>query len=59
METEKEKKALMEKLRLLAKMRKQHEWIAFGQKEAETEEEAETKIDSAASESTTDEPEGE
>jgi len=61
METEKEKeeKALLQKLRLLANIRKQHEWIAFGQKEAEDEEEAETKIDSVASDSTTDEPEGE
>jgi hypothetical protein len=61
METEKEKeeKALLQKLRLLASMRKQHEWIAFGQKEAEAEEEAETKTDSEASDSTTDAPEGE
>jgi hypothetical protein len=59
METEKEKKALLQKLRLLAKMRKQHEWIAFGQKEAETEEEAETMTDSEASGSTTGELEGE
>lgn len=59
METEKEKKALLQKLRLLANMRKQHEWIVFGQREAEDEEEAETKLDSEASDSTTDEPEGE
>jgi hypothetical protein len=56
METEKEEKALLEKLRLLANIRKQHEWIAFGQKEAEDEEEAETKIDSEASSSATGEP---
>jgi hypothetical protein len=59
METDKGKKALLEKLNLLAKMRKQHEWIAFGQKEAEDEEEAETKMDSQASGSTTGELEGE
>jgi hypothetical protein len=56
METEKEEKALLEKLRLLANIRKQHEWIAFGQKEAEDEEEAETEIDSEASSSATGEP---
>jgi hypothetical protein len=61
METEKEKeeKALLEKLALLARMREQHEWIVLGPKEAEDEEETETKIDSEASDSTTDEPEGE
>jgi len=59
METEKEEKALLEKLRLLANIRKQHEWIAFGQKEAEDEEEAETKMDSEASGSTTGELEDE
>ena len=59
METDKEKKALLQKLILLAKIRKQHEWVVFGQKEAEDEEEAETKIDSEASDSTTGEPEGE
>ena len=53
METEKEEKALLEKLRLLANIRKQHEWIAFGQKEAET------KMDSEASGSTTGELEDE
>lgn len=57
METEKEKKALLQKLRLLANMRKQHEWVVFGQREAEDEEEAETKLDSPASESTAPEPE--
>jgi hypothetical protein len=58
METEKEKKALLQKLRLLAKTRKLHEWVVFGQKEAE-EEEAETKIDSQASDSTTARSKGE
>ena len=59
METNKEKKALLEKLTLLAKIRKQHEWIVFGQKEAEGEEETETKIDSEAFDSTTGESEDE
>lgn len=59
METEKEKKALLQKLRLLAKTRKLHEWVVFGQKEAEEEEEAETKIDSQASDSTTARSKGE
>ena len=59
METDKEKRALLEKLILLAKVRKQHEWVVFGQKEAEGEEEAETKIDSEAFDSTTGEPEDE
>jgi len=44
---------------LLAKMRRRHEWITFGQKEAEDEEEAETKLDAPASESTGHELEGE
>jgi hypothetical protein len=58
-EKENEEKALLKKLALLARMREQHEWIVFGQKEAEDEEETETKIDSEASDSTTDEPESE
>jgi len=60
METEKEKeeKAILAKLTLLAKMRKLHEWTVFGQKEAEDEEKAETEIDSEASDSTADQPKG-
>jgi len=58
METDEEKKALLEKLMLLAKMRRQHEWIVFGQKEAKDEEESETKIDSEASDSATSELKG-
>ena len=52
--SEKEKKIILTKLQLLANMRRQHEWIAFGQKEASEEEEAETKIDTEASDSTPD-----
>jgi len=60
METEKEKeqKAILAKLTLLAKMRKLHEWTVFGPKEAEDEEKTEIEIDSEASDSTTDQPEG-
>jgi len=53
MEIEKEQKALLAKLNLLADMMKLHEWTVFGQKEAEQEEEAEAKIDSKLSDSTT------
>jgi len=53
MEIEKEQKALLAKLNLLADMMKLHEWTVFGQKEAEQEEEAEAKIDSELSDSTT------
>jgi len=54
METEKERKALLAKLNLLADMMKRHEWTVFGQKEAEEEEAAEAKIDSEASDSVSD-----
>ncbi|GAI53988.1 unnamed protein product, partial [marine sediment metagenome] len=40
MEIEKEHKALLAKLNLLADMMKLHEWTVFRQKEAEKEEEA-------------------
>lgn len=54
METEKEKeeRAILAKLALLARIRKLHEWTVFGQKEAEDEEKAESEIDSEASDST-------
>jgi len=60
METEKEKeeKAILAKLALLAKMRQLHEWTVFGRKEAEDEEKAEMEIDSEASDSTTDQRKG-
>jgi hypothetical protein len=56
-ENEKEKEAILVKLQLLANMRRQHEWITFGQKEANKEEEAEAKIDTEASDSAPDKPE--
>lgn len=57
-ERDKEEKAILAKLTLLAEMRKLHEWTVFGQREAEDEEKAETEIDSTASGSTTDRSEG-
>ncbi len=57
-ERDKEEKAILAKLTLLAEMRKLHEWTVFGQREAEDEEKAETEIDSTASGSTTDQSEG-
>jgi len=59
MGTEKQQKALLAKLTLLAEMMKLHEWTTFGQKEAEDVEKTETNIDSEASGSTTEPPEGE
>ena len=43
---EKQEKAILAKLQLLASIRKQHEWVVVGQKEADDEEKAEAKIDS-------------
>lgn len=57
-EEEKKQKAILEELQLLEKLRKEHEWIVVGQKEAEEEEEAEARIDSEASGSTPEKPEG-
>ena len=59
MGTEKERKTLLAKLTLLAKMMKLHEWTTFGQKEAEDEEKAEADIDSETSGSPAEPPEGE
>ena len=58
-EKDREEKAILAKLTLLAKMRKLHEWTVFGQREAEDEEKAETEIDSEASDAKIDQPEGE
>jgi hypothetical protein len=58
-EKEREEKAILAKLALLARIRKLHEWTVVGPREVEEEEEAETKIDSGASDLTTDLPEGE
>ena len=49
--------AILEELQLLEKMRKEHEWVVFGQKEAEEEEKIEAKLDIEASESTLGKPE--
>ena len=55
METEREKEeAILAKLRLLAEMRRVHEWAVFGQKEADELEETESEIDSETSDSPTD-----
>jgi hypothetical protein len=48
-EEEKKQKAILGELQLLEKLRREHEWIVIGQKEAEEEEEAELRIDSEAS----------
>ena len=55
----KEEKAILAKLQLLANIRRQHEWVVVGQKEADDEEKAETKIDSEAPDSTPDKSKGE
>ena len=54
METEKEQKAILARLLLLAEMRKPHEWTAFGQKEAEDFETTEAEIGSEGSGAVTD-----
>ena len=61
METDKEKeeKAILAKLALLAEMRKLHEWTVFGRQEVEDEEKAEKDIDSEASGSVNNHPAGE
>lgn len=53
-EKEKKEKAIIEELRLLEKIRKEHEWVAVGQKDAEEEEEAEVRLESETSDLTTD-----
>ena len=59
METEKERKAILAKLQLLEKVSNLHEWTVFAQKEAGDMEKTEAKIDSEASDSMTDQHEGE
>ncbi len=49
--------AILEELQLLEKMRKEHEWVVFGQKEAAEEEKIEAELDIEASESTLGKPE--
>lgn len=56
-EKKRQEKAILEELQLLEKMRKEHEWVVFGQKEAEEEEKIEAELDIAASESTLGKPE--
>ena len=50
---------ILEELQLLEKMRKEHEWVVFGQKEAEEDEIIEAELDSEASESAPGKPEAE
>jgi hypothetical protein len=49
MDKEEQKKrkgeAILKELQLLEKMRKEHEWAVFGQKEAEEEERIEAELD--------------
>lgn len=63
MEKEEEKKmqekTILEELQLLEKMRREHEWVVFGQKEAEEDEIIEAELDSEASESAPGKPETE
>jgi len=56
-EKKRQEKAILEELQLLEKMRKEHEWVIFGQKEAEEEEKIEAELDIEASESTLGKPE--
>jgi hypothetical protein len=58
-EGEEKQKAILEELQSLEKLRKEHEWIVVGQKEAEEDEEAEARMDSEASDSAPEKPEGE
>jgi len=55
----KKDKAIIEQLRLMEKMRKDHEWVAVGQQEAEKEEESEIKLETEASEPAAEKPEEE
>ncbi len=57
METEKERKAILARLKLLSDIMKLHEWTAFGQKEAEDHEKAEVEIDSEVSDPKAEPPE--
>lgn len=50
---------ILEELQLLEKMRREHEWVVFGQKEAEEDEIIEAELDSEASESAPGKPEAE
>jgi len=56
-EKKRQEKTILEELQLLEKMRKEHEWVIFGQKEAEEEERIEAELDIEASESTLGKPE--
>lgn len=58
-EEERKQKAILDELQLLEKLIIEHEWIVVGQKEAEEEEEAELRMDSEASGSIPEKPEGE
>ena len=57
MEKKEEKKIILEQLQLLEKIRKEHEWVVVGQKEAEEEEKAEAELESEATESAIDKSE--
>jgi bifunctional DNA-binding transcriptional regulator/antitoxin component of YhaV-PrlF toxin-antitoxin module len=59
MESEKEKKAILAKLKLLEEMRKLHEWIALRPEEADEVERELEEIDSEISDSKADQPGGE
>jgi len=58
-EEERRQKAILDELQLLEKLRREHEWIVVGQKEAEEEEKAELRLDLGASGSIPKKPEGE
>jgi hypothetical protein len=57
-EEEKKQKAILNELQLLEKLRKEHEWVFVGQKEAEEEEEAELRLDSEVPSPMPEKPEG-
>ena len=48
-EKERKEEAILKELQLLEKMREEHEWVVFGQEEAEEEEKIEAELDSEAS----------
>ena len=58
-EKKRKRKAILRELQLLEKVRKEHEWVVFGQKEAAEEEKAEEELESEAFHSTTEQSEKE
>lgn len=58
-EKKRNEEVTLKKLQLLEGMMKQHEWVVFGQKDAEEEERIEAELDPEASDSAPEKPAGE